>query len=84
MERNIVIFAGIVAALFISASLIASTVLAHMYDDQTGYEDSDFRGHHKEMLDLHKQYFNNEISYDEFADMMEKEMLEDGMPCFGG
>lgn len=85
MERNMVLFAGIVAALFISASLITSAVSAHMYDNQADYEKSDFREHYKEMLDLQEQYFNGDISFEEFEEkMMSDESYGERHPCHAG
>lgn len=84
--KNNVALAVVVAALLVGGILIGASVSGHMMYNPSYYsfQDSGYGEHHREMLDLHKQYFNNEIGYEEFAGMMEKEMLEDGMPCFGG
>lgn len=85
MERKVL------AVLLLAVSIIAyaGIVSGHQpYEDLE--EGSDYGMHHTEMLELHRQYFSNEITLDEFHERMEMEMNESGkyqsrgMPCYGG
>ncbi len=75
------LFVAIVAASVIAVSLTASA--NPNYEESKSFE---FEDHHREMLDLHKQYFNNEISFEEFNEEMNGEMTEhyEDMPCNEG
>jgi hypothetical protein len=88
MDRNLVVFAGIVVALFAGAGLISAAVSAHMSDGgyyQFNSQDPEFSEHYREMLELHKQFSNNEISLEEFEEkMFSEEFHEDGFGCHGG
>ena len=84
MEKNTVMFVGMISSLFVGAFLIASFVSAHMYDEEFGLEDSDLSEHYRDMMELHKQYFNSEISYEEFVGMMEDLEVPYDHPCSAG
>lgn len=76
------LFVAIVVALVIVVSL-ARITSAHQYNE--GNEGFEFREHYSEMLDLHKQYFNNEISFEELWESMENDEFHyEYMPCHQG
>jgi len=85
METKIAVVS--VTAVLLAAVFIGASVSAHMmqipayYNDAQGYAYGD---HYREMLEIHSQYYNNEISYEEFVDLMGNEMLEGDMPCQNG
>ena len=56
------------------------TVLAH-----SSYEDDLLKDHYKEIFDLQKQYFNDEITFNEFWQSIEgKAFHDEDMPCHSG
>jgi hypothetical protein len=72
---------AIASVLLMVAISYAGLVSAHQSDT----DEVEFEGHYKEMLDLHKQYYNDEITFDEFYEKMESEEFdEDDMPCHSG
>lgn len=82
MNKNLIAVIGVIGALLLGAGLIGQAVSAHGYGSYD-LQDSGFRDSYDEMLDIHKQYFNNEISSDEFWEKMNDESLYAGMPCHG-
>ena len=85
-ERFIV--AGLLAAVAALAGAayagIASAMYYGPYYTMMGYygtpdADSDFSQHYMDMLDIHEQYLNGEISYEQFLEMMNEEH-EEAMP----
>jgi hypothetical protein len=88
MDRNVLLVAGIISALLIGAGVISAAVSAHMFDGgyyQYNIQDPEFQDHYREMLELHKQYFNGEISFEEFEQQMfSGEFHGEGFGCHGG
>jgi hypothetical protein len=77
------LFVAIVLTSVIAVSF-ARIAYAHSDYEESGISRSE--DHYREMLDLHKQYFNNEISFEEFNEEMNGEMTEhyEDMPCNEG
>jgi hypothetical protein len=69
-------------AVLLVATLSIGLVSAHQYNSNQ----DESKEHYREMLDLHRQYFNNEITFEEFYAEMDNEMIEHWkeMPCHGG
>lgn len=73
---------AVAAVVMIIAVSYAGLVSAHQSDVT---DDMEFEDQYKEMLDLHKQYFNDKITFEELHEKMEDtEFYEDEMPCHGG